>query len=265
MWWKVERYTKPAGAARADAAGLKSNPRAWLNNFLPAMVGPQSSVVMGRGVKTYSPPPLSRLTGPPLAAQVDRSSSFSMPDEPEKPRDFASLYRTTLTPLRRYLGRLLGNPAEAQDVAHDAYLRVYPSVTNQSAHQPEALLYTTARRLAINRLKRRSIAPFSREALVQDAAPSGEPSVEQQVMARQELSLLQAAIADLPEGCRAVLLLRKVELLSHAEIAQRLGIAISTVEKQHARALRLLRAALPSETARQASSTTPAFDPKVQS
>ena len=41
-----------------------------------------------------------------------------------------------------------------------------------------------------------------------------------------------------------MLLLRKVELLSHQEIADRLGIAISTVEKQHARALRLLRAAL---------------------
>ncbi len=52
----------------------------------------------------------------------------------------------------------------------------------------------------------------------------------------------------LPPGCRQVLLLRKVELLSHREISERLGIAISTVEKQHARALRLLRAALPAET-----------------
>jgi RNA polymerase sigma-70 factor (ECF subfamily) len=45
---------------------------------------------------------------------------------PEEPHDFTRLYRATLAPLRRYLGRLLGNTAEAQDVAHDAYLRVYP-------------------------------------------------------------------------------------------------------------------------------------------
>jgi RNA polymerase sigma-70 factor (ECF subfamily) len=44
-----------------------------------------------------------------------------------------------------------------------------------------------------------------------------------------------------------VLLLRKIEQLSHKQIAQRLGIAVSTVEKQHARALRLLRAALEGE------------------
>lgn len=64
------------------------------------------------------------------------------------------------------------------------------------------------------------------------------------MIARQELARLEAAIAELPEGCRTVLLLRKVEMLSHQQIADRLGIAISTVEKQHARALRLLRAAL---------------------
>lgn len=167
-----------------------------------------------------------------------------MPDAPENPRDFAGFYRATVTPLRRYLARLLGNTAEAQDVAHDAYLRVYPAEGKRPAEKPEALLYTTARRLAINRLKRRSIAPFATEAPHPETAAALAPGVVQQVMARQELQQLERAIAQLPEGCRAVLLLRKVELLSHQEIAQRLGIAVSTVEKQHARALRLLRAAL---------------------
>jgi RNA polymerase sigma-70 factor (ECF subfamily) len=173
-----------------------------------------------------------------------------MPDQGENRREFGALYRATLAPLQRYFRRLLGNASEAEDIAHDAYVRVYPLAKKQSAEHPEALLYVTARRLAINRLKRRSVSPFSREAVDFDTRASSGPSVEQQVMARQELRLLETAIADLPEGCRAVLLLRKVEMLSHREIAQRLGIAVSTVEKQHARALRLLRAALPQETQR---------------
>jgi RNA polymerase sigma-70 factor (ECF subfamily) len=167
-----------------------------------------------------------------------------MTEEPSGHRDFAVLYRATLAPLRRYLTRLLGNPSEAQDVAHDAYLRLYPSLSEQPAKQPAALLYVTARRLAINRLKRRGISPIAREGFSPDSAASGQPGVAQEVMARQELALLEQAIAQLPAGCRAVLLLRKIELLSHREIAARLGIAISTVEKQHARALRLLRQAL---------------------
>lgn len=171
-------------------------------------------------------------------------SSEIMPDEPKKDSDFGSLYRNTVAPLRRYLSRMLGNSAEAEDIAHDAYIRVYPSVKEAKPERPEALLYVTARRLAINRLKRRSISPISRENFIPEMAASSAPGVAQQVMAQQELALLEQAIAELPEGCRAVLLLRKVELLSHREISERLGIAISTVEKQHARALRLLRTAM---------------------
>jgi RNA polymerase sigma-70 factor (ECF subfamily) len=159
-------------------------------------------------------------------------------------KDFKHLYEMTLAPLRRYLARLLGNNAEAQDIAHDAYLRVYPKMQDQSAESPEALLYTTARNLAFNRLKRRRVAPFVSTAIEPETAASTQPGVVQQAIARQELQHLETAIAGLPAGCRTVLLLRKIELLSHREISERLGIAISTVEKQHARALRLLRHAL---------------------
>jgi RNA polymerase sigma-70 factor (ECF subfamily) len=169
--------------------------------------------------------------------------------------DFTRLYRATLAPLRRYLARLLGNTAEAQDVAHDAYVRVYPMVQDRSAICPEAVLYATARRLAINKLKRRSIAPFAPGSAAVETAASAAPGVVQEVMARQELRQLEQAIAQLPEGCRAVLLLRKIELLSHQEIANRLGIAVSTVEKQHARALRLLRAGLLAASGRNAATS----------
>lgn len=175
-----------------------------------------------------------------------------MPEEPPHSR-FDRLYQATVDPLRRYLTRLLGDRAEAQDVAHDAYLRVYPKLEDRTAEKPEALLYTTARRLAFNRLKRRKIAPFIPGEAHLELAASAQPGVAQQVMARQEFEQLEQAIAQLPEGCRTVLLLRKIDLLSHQEISTRLGIAISTVEKQHARALRLLRVAL----AAPAAATTP--------
>jgi RNA polymerase sigma-70 factor (ECF subfamily) len=184
-----------------------------------------------------------------------------MTQEPQPSRDFVSLYQATVIPLRRHLARILGNAPEAQDVAHDAYLRIYPTLEKKTAEKPEALLYTTARRLAFNRLKRRRIAPFAAVPPMTDLSASPEPGVVQQVMARQELQQLEQAIAQLPEGCRAVLLLRKIELLSHREIATRLGIAISTVEKQHARALRLLRSAL----AQSGSTSSPSCPEEVHS
>ena len=175
--------------------------------------------------------------------------------EPELPRaerrDFASFYRATLSPLRRYLARMLGNPSDAQDVAHDAYARVYEAMDEKCIGQPKAYLFTTARRLALNQIKRRQIAPVREsDGKIIEFTASEAPGVERVVMARQEWSRLEAAIADLPEGCRTVLLLCKVERLSHAEIGAKLGIAVSTVEKQHARALRLLRAAIDHDDAR---------------
>ena len=208
--------------------------------------------------------PLAGFPSTPRASMSEPQSPPPLPPPGPKPaRDFSTLYQATVTPLRRYLARLLGNTSEAQDIAHDAYLRLYPTLKAQSAEQPEALLYVTARRLAINRLKRRSISPIHPGEANYDIAASASPSVEQEVMARQELTLLETAIAELPPGCRAVLLLRKVELLSHREIAERLGIAISTVEKQHARALRLLRAALPPETT-DFKSTSATTEPEAQ-
>lgn len=180
---------------------------------------------------------------------MDPSSPDSEPAPPLAGRDasFDGLYRRTIRPLRQYLTNFLRDGSEAQDVAHDAFVRVWPEIQRDTARKPEALLYTTARRLALNRIKRRQIAPITGLAPEPDTAASPVPGVVQQVIARQELQRLELAIAALPEGCRAVLLLRKVELLSHQEIADRLGIAVSTVEKQHARALRLLRAALTPE------------------
>ena len=111
--------------------------------------------------------------------------------------------------------------------------------------QPQAFLYTTARHLAIDRLRRRARSPLlPTTADGGEEAMSPSPGVESVVMAREEWALLERAVAGLPPGCRRVLLLRMVERLSHEEIAQQLGLARSSVEKHLMRAVRLLQEAM---------------------
>ena len=158
---------------------------------------------------------------------------------------FAEFYRTTVAPLRRYLARMLGCRTEAQDLAHDAYARVFPTMQARELAEPQAYLFQTARRLALNRLRHRDLAATdATDTTALEARASGAPGVPETVIARQELAQLETALAQLPPGCRTVLLLRKIELLSHEEIAVRLGLSRSTVEKQCYRAIRLLRAGL---------------------
>ena len=174
-----------------------------------------------------------------------------MPDSP--PVSFASFYRATLAPLRSYLARLLGNTADAQEVAHDAYARVYQTMDRQRVMRPQAFLYTVAHRLAISQLRRRRATPVcENKGTVIELTASDAPGVEHMVIARQEWARLEQAVAGLPPGCRAVLLLCNDEDNSHAEIGAKLGISVSTVEKQHARALRLLRAELHDDFAERA-------------
>ena len=200
-------------------------------------------------------PPLPVAQHASLIGAVSRPATIAtaqretMPDQPPQSHSFTDLYRATVQPLRRFLARMLTDHTEAQDVAHDAYLRILPQLDDNSARNPEALLYVTARRLALNRLKRRHRSPIDAAASPEIEPADPESDTARQAIVRQELKLLEHAIADLPAGCRSVLRLRHDEQLSHREIADRLGIAVSTVEKQHARALRLLRASLDSATA----------------
>jgi len=167
-----------------------------------------------------------------------------MPEPENQSGDFSSFYRATLAPLRRYLTRMLGDRTEAQDVAHDAFSRVFRAMEEKEVGQPKGFLFMTARNLAINQLRRRKHAPVQPVDNVIELAPSTAPGVESIVAARQEWAATEAAIGRLPLGCRAVFLLCRFEGLTHPEVGARLGISRKTVEKQHARALRLLRASL---------------------
>jgi RNA polymerase sigma-70 factor (ECF subfamily) len=168
----------------------------------------------------------------------------SVPPPPAPARDFGAFYRATVLPLRSYLAKLLGDRAEAQDVAQNAFVRIRPSVDDGRAREPRLLLFAIARRLALNEIRRRR-----NQHLVPDDPGfientlSGDPSVEQIVGARQELERFDEILLRLPPGCRQVFLLRKVEDLTHDEIARRLNISRKTVENHMTRAYRLLREA----------------------
>ena len=169
-----------------------------------------------------------------------------MADASETAGDFARFYEATLAPLRRFLFRMMGDRTEAQDLAHDAYARTFTAMQGKEVGRPQAFLYMTARNLALDQLKRRGRAPFdlASAAANDDAAASTLPGIESVVMAREEWALMQEAVGALPPGCRRALLLRTVEGLSHEEIAERLGLARSSVEKHLMRAVRLLHEAM---------------------
>jgi RNA polymerase sigma-70 factor (ECF subfamily) len=134
--------------------------------------------------------------------------------------------------------RLTGSLSDAEDVLQDVFLGLPASLKRYEPRDAfEPWLRRVTVRVALMHLRRhrgRREIPF--EAVPEPTAPLPEASFAQEAIAR--------AIAALPDGLRAVFVLREVEGYSHAEIAALLDIRVGTSQVRHHRALRMLRAAL---------------------
>jgi RNA polymerase sigma factor (sigma-70 family) len=153
-------------------------------------------------------------------------------------------FETDKAALRRYIGRFFSRPSDVDDLLQEVFLRAYAAETRGPILLPRAYLFRVAKHAALNELARRkNSATQSVEDFAEpDVVGSGnQPGVEQQVEGRRRLALFANAVAALPDQCRKVLVLKKVEGLSQREIAKRLGIAESTVEKHLAKGLLMTR------------------------
>ena len=143
--------------------------------------------------------------------------------------------------LMSFLNARLGNQQAAEDVVHDAYVRVLERASDTLIQQPRAFLYRTALNLVIDGHRRNALRQIeSLDVLDADErffAPSPHTSIDH----NQRLDMLQRALAELPTLCRQSFLLRKLEGLSHPEIAERLGISRSLVEKHIVNAMKHCR------------------------
>ncbi|HUO98803.1 MAG TPA: RNA polymerase sigma factor [Rhizomicrobium sp.] len=144
--------------------------------------------------------------------------------------------------IKRYLRRFVRRSEDIDDLAHESFLRAYAAEALQPINSPKAFLFKVARNLALNeRAKLANATTDSLEDYPEQAVIAGTEQVtlDDEMDARQRVRLLAQAIASLPPQCSKVFLLRKIHGLSHKEIADRLGISVSTVEKHVA--LGLLR------------------------
>jgi RNA polymerase sigma-70 factor (ECF subfamily) len=156
--------------------------------------------------------------------------------------------------LYRYLLRMVRQPAEAEDLFQQTWLRVAEKIHNyDQSRNFEAWLFTLARNLAIDHLRRlrpESLdEPANNDASGESAAArlvSHETPALDRVLARERSSRLADAMEMLPVIQREVLTLRFEEEMKLEEIAEILGAPLSTVKTRLRRGLEHLRGNLES-------------------
>jgi RNA polymerase sigma-70 factor (ECF subfamily) len=156
-------------------------------------------------------------------------------------RAYRELARRHLPAMLGLARRILGNAADAEDVAQEAMLRVW---THAPRWQPLAAFRTWLTRVVVNLcLDRKRRAPWvALEAAgeIEDPAPDAGERAE---IAERERRLT-AAIAELPVRQRVAIMLTYGEGMSNAQVAEMLDASVSAVETLLVRGKQNLRRAL---------------------
>jgi RNA polymerase sigma-70 factor (ECF subfamily) len=172
--------------------------------------------------------------------------------KPERESALSTLYGHHRAELLRFLAARTGDMAEAEDILQELWIRADAQPPAAIEHW-RADLFRTANNLVIDRVRARRRrearerlwsedlhGPLSGTEEVADPAATADLVAE----ADDEARRIAAAIAGLPDGARRAFELHKIDGLSHAEVAARLGISRSGVEKHMAVAMKHLRRAL---------------------
>jgi RNA polymerase sigma-70 factor, ECF subfamily len=148
-----------------------------------------------------------------------------------------------------YLYRMLGNSAEAEEVAQEVFIAAFRFIGN---FRGESGLYTWLLRIASNMYKNRIRYFVRRKRAMEtsiddrverhDYRPIGErPDNPEAIVSGMEAEVaLRKAISELPEDFREILVLRDIELLAYAEIHELTGLAEGTIKSRLHRARSLL-------------------------
>lgn len=133
--------------------------------------------------------------------------------------------------------RMLGDRAEAEDVAQETLLRMWRVAPDwRDEARLSTWLYRVASNLCVDRLRRRRDQGL--EGV--DELPDGAPAPLAELETRDRARALEAALAELPERQRLAVVLRHMEERSNIEIAEILGLSVEAVESLLARARRTL-------------------------
>jgi RNA polymerase sigma-70 factor (ECF subfamily) len=154
---------------------------------------------------------------------------------------FEMYFRTYYQPLCNYAYTFLQDKAESEEIVQATFLSVWEKKSSlKITTSAKSYLYAMVRNACLNVIKHEKIKQkYAGEELA--LADAGYESVAHTVT-KNELELrIQSAIQTLPEQCRLVFKLSRLEELKYSEIAEQLNISVKTVENHMGKALKIMR------------------------
>ena len=154
----------------------------------------------------------------------------------DQPRRFEDIFLACHSQLKRLVSRYLHSPQDVEDVVQEVFIRSYQIDIIKKIDQPKGYMFRTARNLSLKHLDlSHNKLTYAVEDLDLLAVTNDRDPVFRQVEVSEQFVIFCQAARELPEQCRKVFILKKVYELSHDDIADRLGISVSTSNKHLAK------------------------------
>ncbi len=159
-----------------------------------------------------------------------------MSDVPPASTSIHTLYAEHHGWLLGWMRRRLHGTDQAADLAHDAFVRLIESRT-QTIHEPRAFLTTLAKRVLVSHFRHQEVERAYLDSIAHLPEPMA-PSAEPQAIVVETLLEIDRLLDGLPVKVKTAFLLAQIDGLAYAEIADRMGVSLSSVKQYMARAIR---------------------------
>lgn len=135
-------------------------------------------------------------------------------------------------PVRAWLARSRVSEEDIEELVQEAYCRLSMLDSVDHIDRADAYFFSIVRNLLVRRLRRQRVVPIDAIAEIESCSDDRQPSPEQEAGARRDYARMLDFMAALPERCRSIVMLRKIEGWSQKEIAAHFDMTEKAVEKQ---------------------------------
>lgn len=187
----------------------------------------------------------------PALDRADQSCRNPPMDRGEHVRWFAREILPHEADVRRWLARCVrGLPdCHVDEIVQEAYARLWAAGAERIMN-PRAYFFVTARHVVGEVLRRSRVVSIETIADIETLnIADGDVGPERRLSGREEIERIRHVLAKLPPKCREAFELRKFAELSQREIAERMQVSESTVEKHLVKALRIVMQEMKEQTA----------------
>lgn len=155
------------------------------------------------------------------------------------------LYRRESKPLRQYVRGILRSSSDAEDIVQDSFVRLWRALERGGVQNPRAVLFRTARNLALNHIRNARVRTSdAARAGADDSFERQIKTAEEELIAEEEATACRVLMDALPERCREAFVLRVVDELSYKEMAKEMRLSVSTIEKHIGKGKQICRSRL---------------------